>query len=289
VAVAVLVHRICRSWLRSAIAAFALLVTPTVVFNGALWGQCDMIHTSLLVLALVASLDGRQRVCAALFGLAFAMKLQAVFLFPLLAVWVVRRQMRWSTLLLVPTVFLICLLPAWGAGSHFADLLMIYPNQTQQATGLTVNAPNLFAMLPDEDRWLGGFGLWFAIAAIFMVALACMYTRVLVTPVLAIQQATTFACLVPFLLPHMHDRYVFLGDVFSVLYAFLAPRRFWIALFVVGSSFTSYFSYLFGKSPVPLPLAAVMLGTASGFLTFDLLRALYPTAFPNPSPRSIGG
>jgi uncharacterized membrane protein YhdT len=157
---------------------------------------------------------------------------------------------------------------------------MIYPRQIQQASGgLTENAPTIFAFLPDESRWFSGFGLWFAVAAIFMVALACMYTRVPITPILTVQQATVFACLVPFLLPHMHDRYVFFGDVLSVIYAFLVPRRFWIALCVVGASFASYFAYLFGKMPIPLPIAAIMLGTASIFLTFDLLRALYPTAF----------
>jgi hypothetical protein len=61
--------------------------------------------------------------------------------------------------------------------------------------------------------------------------------------------------------------------------AFLVPRRFWIALLAVGACFTSHFSYLFGKVPVPLPVAAVMLGTASICLTFDLLRALYPASF----------
>jgi Gpi18-like mannosyltransferase len=281
-AVAAIVLRIHRSRLRAAVAAFALLVTPTVVFNSAMWGQCDMIYTSLLMVALAAALKGRLDVSTALFALAFAIKLQALFLFPMLAIWVVRRELRWSTLVLVPTIFLICLLPAWGAGSSFVELLGIYPHQTGQESSLTVSAPTIFAMLPDEGRWLSGFGLWFAVAAIFMVALACIYTRVATTPMLTIQQATVFSCLVPFLLPHMHDRYVFIGDVMSVLYAFLVPRRFWIALFVVGASFTSYFSYLFGKVSVPLPLAAVLLGMASFYLTFDLLRALYPTAFAAP-------
>lgn len=283
-AVATIVYRLQRSRLRAAVAAFAVLVTPTVVFNSAVWGQCDVIHTTLLVVALAMAIEGRLKVSVALFGLAFAVKLQAIFLFPLLAVWLIRRELRWPTLLLVPAVFLACLLPAWAAGSSLPGLLGMYPMQTGQANELTVNAPSIFALLPDERQWLSGFGIWFTVATVFMVSLACVYARVPTTPVLMIQQATVFACLIPFLLPHMHDRYVFLGDVLSVLYAFLVPRRFWIALLVVGASFSSYFSYLFSKQPVPLSIAAVMLGTASIFLTFDLLRALYPSAFEAPAP-----
>ena len=73
---------------------------------------------------------------------------------------------------------------------------------------------------------VGTFGLWFAMEAIFLVALACICTRMRTTASLTLRQATTLACLTPFLLPRMHERYIFLGDVLCVLYAFLRPKNF---------------------------------------------------------------
>jgi Gpi18-like mannosyltransferase len=287
VALAGVVYRIHKSRARAAIAGFALLIVPTVIFNGALWGQCDMLYTVFLVAGLLGALHDRYCLTTILFGLAIAVKLQAIFLFPLLGVWVLRKEFPLRPLLLIPAAFLLCLVPAWLAGAPSADLLMIYPKQTEHYSALTLNAPTIFTLLPDDGQWFAGFGLWFAVAATFMVVVACLYSRERTSPILTTKQAMVFSCLTPFLLPHMHERYIFLGDVISVLYAFVLPRYFWVALLVVGASFASYFSFLFGKLPIPLPLASVMLGVASVFLTFDLLRSLYPGAFAQPKAEIV--
>jgi len=278
-AAGLIVWRIHRSALRAAATAFALLVTPTVVFNSALWGQSDMVYAAPLVAAIAAALGKRHALAAVFFGLAFAVKLQAVFILPLLGIWVLRREFPWRPLLLIPLVFFLCLVPAWIGGCSLVDLLGIYPRQTNHSTDLTNSAPSIFVFLPNNVEWFGVFGLWFAMAAIFLVALACICTRVRTTPSLTLRQAATLACLTPFLLPYMHERYIFLGDVLCVLYAFLRPKYFWVALLVIGASFASYFKFLFSNLPVPLPIAALMLGSACVFLVFDLLRSLYPAAF----------
>ena len=282
-------------------ASFVLLVTPTVVFNGALWGQCDMVFAAPLVVALAAAFNKRYYLTTALFGLAIAIKLQAIFLFPMLGVWFLRKELPWRSLLLIPVVFFICLVPAWVAGCSLIDLLISLlpppltvhglwhktPSPTSESGSWSkttrLNSPSIFNLLADDERWLGAFGLWFAIAAVFMGMVACLYSKKRPTVSLTTQQAVMFSCLTPFLLPHMHERYIFLGDVISVLYAFLRPRHFWLTLLVVGASFVSYFPFLFEKVPVPLSAASVMLGGASIFLFFDLLRTMYPGAFAEPS------
>ena len=278
-AAGLIVWRIHRSRLRAAAAAFALLVSPTVVFNGALWGQSDMVYTAPLVAAVAAALGERHAMAAAFFGLAIAVKLQAIFLFPLLGIWVLRGELPWRQLLWAPLVFFLCLVPAWIAGCSLVDLLMIYPKQAQHSSDLTDNAPSIFNFLPNNSQWFAAFGLWFAIALVSLVSLACMCTRVRTTPSLTMRQAATLACITPFLLPHMHERYVFLGDVLCLVYAFIQPKYFWVTLLVIGASFTSYSQFLFGNLPVSLSIAALMLGTACVFLVFSLLQFLYPGAF----------
>ncbi len=285
-ALGLIVYRVHASKLRAAVAAFALLITPTVVFNGALWGQCDMVFVTPMVVALALMMNKRPYLATALFGLAIAVKLQAIFLFPLLGVWVLRKLIPWRSLLLIPGVFLLCLVPAWLSGTSWHDLLLIYPNQTHHYTELTLNAPTIFNLLPNDAKWFGHFGIWLAMGVVFMLFLACVYTHKRTTSVLLVEEAAMFACLTPFLLPRMHERYVFLGDVLSLLYGFLRPGHLAIPLLVLGASFVSYFPYLFGKTPVPLGIASLMLGSASVFLAFDVLRRLYPGAFARPDAES---
>jgi len=278
-ALALVVFRARRSKLRASLAAFALLIAPTVVFNGALWGQCDMVYAAPLAVALAAVLGRRYYLAAALFGLAISVKLQAVFLFPLLGIWVIRREIPVRSLLLIPATYLATLVPAWLAGCSWADLLMIYVKQAQQYSGLTLNAPTVFVLLADEEKWIGPLGFWFAIAAIFMVFLACVYARVRTTATVLVRETIVFVSLAPFLLPHMHERYLFLADVMSVVYAFVFPARFWIAICVVGASLAGYSSFLFSKTPVSLTSAAVMMGVSSVVLAAELLKQHYPRVF----------
>jgi Gpi18-like mannosyltransferase len=278
-ALALVVFRVWQSKLRALLAAFSLLIAPTVVFNGALWGQCDMVYAAPLAVALAAVLGRRYYIAAALFGVAISIKLQAVFLFPLLGIWAIRRELPLRALLLVPATYLGTLVPAWLAGCSWADLLMIYAKQAQQYSGLTLNAPTIFVLLADEEKWIGPLGLWFAIATVFMVFLACVYARVQTTATVLVRETIVFASLAPFLLPHMHERYLFLADVMSVVYAFVFPARFWIAICVVGASLAGYSSFLFNKTPVPLTVAAAMMGVSTVVLAADLLRHHYPRAF----------
>jgi Gpi18-like mannosyltransferase len=281
-AMAWIVHHAFRSKARALLAGFALLVTPTVVLNGAWWGQCDMVYAAPLFLALAAMLGRRPYLASVLFGVAISVKLQAVFLVPLLAIWVLRRELPWRAVLLIPATFLLTLVPAWFAGCKTVDLLMIYPKQTHYYSALTLNAPTVFALLADEPAWLGPLGVWFAAAVALALFVACVRAKRQTTPAVLVQEAMVFSSLIPFLLPHMHERYLFLADTLSVLYCFFFPRRFWVAVFVVGASVVGYSSYVFSKTPVPLTVAAAMMGVASVVVAADLLRSHHPQVFVAP-------
>jgi predicted signal transduction protein with EAL and GGDEF domain len=72
----------------------------------------------------------------------------------------------------------------------------------------------------------------------------------------------------------MHDRYFYLADILSVLYALRYPRRWFVPVLVVSASFVSYFPFLASEQPVDLRIAASMMIAAFGIVLWDLLRAL---------------
>jgi Gpi18-like mannosyltransferase len=83
----------------------------------------------------------------------------------------------------------------------------------------------------------------------------------------------------PYFLPKMHDRYFFMADVLSIVFAFYFPRYFWIPIVVQLSSLFSYTFMLRGEPMVSLKVLAIALGIVVWFLirlhnrTFHLKQA----------------
>ena len=148
------VHRIVRLKYPSGpaplFAFFAILFAPTVVLNSSLWGQADMIYTAGLVACLYFLLTRRETAAFIAFGLAFAFKLQAIFLVPLLLILLLRRAVSLKSFLLIPAAYLATILPAWLLGRPLGNLLFIYFRQADFYEELSKNAPNLYEWLPDQ-------------------------------------------------------------------------------------------------------------------------------------------
>src|SRR6267142_4342639 len=64
-------------------AAVGILFFPTVILNGSVWGQCDVIHTCMVVLSLYFLIRGKPLPACLAYGFALSIKLQAIFVLPL--------------------------------------------------------------------------------------------------------------------------------------------------------------------------------------------------------------
>ena len=133
-----------------------VFLLPTVMIDGAVWAQCDSIYVSFL-LACVFYLMRRKPVEAMIFfGLAFSFKLQAVFLFPMLLVLLIKGELSILELLIFPVVYVISIIPSAIAGRPFIDLLFFYKEQSESHTTLVLNAPNIYQWL--RNLHYAGFG-----------------------------------------------------------------------------------------------------------------------------------
>ncbi len=118
------------------VAAFgAVLFLPTVAMNSGVWAQCDSLYAAAGLACVLYLMKGRPWVASAWFGVAFAFKLQAVFLLPVLVGVLVVNRHRLRTLLAAPASFLACLVPALLAGRSLASQLMVYPLQVTDSSG----------------------------------------------------------------------------------------------------------------------------------------------------------
>jgi Gpi18-like mannosyltransferase len=117
------------------------------------------------------------------------------------------------------------------------------------------------------------------------VVLAAIVPRTL-TPELTLALATFSVLLAPFVLPHMHERYFYAADVFTIVLAFYRPRWAFIALLVQLASLLSYWPFLFRHDAVPLALLALVetaAVVALAALVVRLARAAPPRTDPAPA------
>lgn len=230
--------------------AFALAwCIPTVILNSSVWGQCDAIYTAFLVASVAAAIRGRGAVAAALIGVAFSFKLQAVFIGPFVLLLIWQRRISAAALLAGVGAIVLMMLPADLAGRPPSDLLTVYLGQAAIYPQLALLAPNPWTVL----KHLGWVARLDGLAVALGIALAgagsvayLMRGRAIGFPqaryVIEAALVSVFMC--PFLLPKMHDRYFFPADVLSVTLA-IADERWWItAVLVQIGSLTAYCAYL---------------------------------------------
>jgi Gpi18-like mannosyltransferase len=261
------------------LAAFAaVLFAPSIFFNSALWGQCDVIFTTFLLAALYCLLRDGPGCALLFFSIAFAFKLQALFLLPLFAVLWAKGRLPLKYFLLIPAVYLALSLPAFLAGRPLSELLTIYLGQANTYPRLTLSAPNLYQWLPDNARLFGGAGLIFAVALAGFLCYACLKSEVPWGKHLTVRLALASALLVPFTLPYMHERYFYAADCIAIVYGFYFPRRFYVPLVVITISLFSYFPFLFrDMTVIKLPYLALLLAAVLVIVLVDLLKELYPS------------
>ena len=224
----------------------AVLYLPTVVINGAYWAQCDSIYAFFGLFALYLGLRGRG--CASMVSLAacLAFKLQAVFIIPVFFILLLAKKLRWRQLLVFPAAYIVFMLPALLAGRPFVETMTLYFAQAGTVgDAMNYNAPSLTSMF----QWSGNTESWstLLIAAAFALVLASYAVAAVKRRELDDTVFLGFALLlamgIPYLLPHMHDRYFFISGVLALVLAFRDRRFFPIPLLAELASLHCYYAY----------------------------------------------
>jgi Gpi18-like mannosyltransferase len=255
---------------------FAALFAPTVFINSALWGQSDAIYTSMLIAAIYFAIRRSPNLSLFFFSVALAFKLQAVFLFPLFIVLLLKRRVPIYSFLIIPAMYIASVLPAWLAGRSLTELLMTYPAQAGRFPDLTLNAPNLYQWLSNDPELFEKPGTILAALLACLLCLVCWRSAVPLNGDVIVKLSLVSVLILPLTLPHMHERYFFAADVVSIIYAFYSPRRFFVPIVVGVASLFSYFPFLFRETVIDLRYLAILMGVALIVVAADLLRNLYP-------------
>lgn len=248
---------------------------PTVLLNGAFWGQFDSINSAFIIGSIYFCLRKNNFLAMIFLGLAFAFKLQSIFILPFYFVMLLRSKINWYYFFLVPIVYFISIIPTWLYGRTLYDLSTIYLAQSDYFRMLTVYFPNIYVWISDDYYELGK-ALGTSLTAILTLMLGIYFSqkKFHFTFDNWVQLAFLSAITIPFILPGMHERYLYLGDVLAVLYIFVLKKNIHLALGILLVSFYSYLCCSRLKDILPLWPAFFLYLAVIILLAKDFLKSL---------------
>jgi Gpi18-like mannosyltransferase len=242
-------------------AAALFLCLPTIALNSSAWGQADSIYACFILVSLFYLLQDKPLPALISFGVAFAFKAQAIFLFPFLLLLTFKKRIPWHHYLLVPIIYGIMMTPALVAGRSISSVLEIYLGQAETFKSLSMKAPNLYLLI-SNDLYTPALYIGIAITVMITLLWAAGYAIKIkdMDRETMIFCATVSVAMIPFLLPKMHERYFYLMDIFTFILAFYIP---WMLIPVIGSQLISSMTYLvflvISPQKPPSPLGAIFL------------------------------
>lgn len=265
-AVMKIVGKVTQSREKGLLSFAVTFMLPTVLLDSAGWAQCDAIFTLFLVLCIYALICNKDYLAVASFTVAFVFKIQAIFLAPLLLVMLLKGRIRIRSLAAFPVVYLVSIVPALIAGGDFFRILTVYFRQPLQYASLNMTLPNIWTVVADvklpKSDLLSSAGVMLAGAAVLSVIYYTFTKNYEFTPKVIIGGSALFALFVPYVLPHMHERYYYFAVVTAVILAFCEKKLFWVLPIIEFASAASMSYFLLGQKVADMNLLFILVTAA---------------------------
>lgn len=241
------------------------LFLPTVLVNSAFWGQCDVIYVSLVVWSVYFVLKDKGITASIFLGLAFSHKLQTIFIIPLYGyLWLKQKYKLRYFIISFLTVF-VTFLPAYIAGASFTAPFEKYGNLTQEYMNPNYNSGSIYAFIQDISfkssdvssdpnkyanyvyRLIHYGGIIFALAMSFFFFMILYKKDIQPTVEKMVSIGAFYAILLPFTLPHMHERYFFMADIMVLAYCLVNKKKYWLIFVAQLASMITLMPYIFNS------------------------------------------
>ena len=241
----------------------ALLMVPTVLTNGAMWAQCDIIFTSFVLWSLYFMLKDKPVWSMAFYGIAFAFKLQTLFLAPLYVILWMKGKVKLKHFLFLPLMYVIGMIPSLLAGKSFWELISVYffqANGQMDIYALSHKFPNIYQLI-GTDSFLFEYadaGIWVTLGALMILMYCFARKQYEMNAFLLLRMGMLLTMTVVFFLPHMHERYAILVDVMAIVYVFFDFRKLYIPVLTILCSFAGYTVYLAQNNIIPMYVYTIL-------------------------------
>lgn len=235
---------------------------PSVILNGAVWGQVDIIYTCFLLICLYFLSTEKFTLAFIAYGFAFAFKLQAIFFLPFLGMHFLKtRKYSFAQFLWIPLVLVLTSLPAIFLGRPGKEVFGVYLGQIGSYPRTVFNFGNIYNFLPDNYTLYALPGIILTLLLLFVgLILILRNRRFELNPNNLPDFALLSILICVSFLPGMHERYMYAAVVIAVLYLFAHPRQFYIPLLLWIIEPNAYLIVLWGiRPPIDYRISALLL------------------------------
>jgi len=258
-----------------------VILLPTVILNSAWWGQCDSIYASFIVISLIYLMKGKYIRSFIFLGISFSFKLQFIFVLPVYVLYYIskRKVSKIYYFLIIPLTNLIMCLPAILLGRSVVDCFSVYLIQTSEyGHFICMNFPgvyNIFCkipknyLIPTPNEYISKIMIGVTLLLFFIMAVYVLIKKVKFDNKLILKTALCSIMICTFFLPHMHDRYMYVADVLSVIFFIVnGKKKIYVPICISLCSLLVYRRVL-----IDAPIDAIYLKSASiiNFIVIILL------------------
>lgn len=252
---ALIIYEMTKNRTKALISYAIFMLNPIYLTNGVLWAQCDMLVMFWILLCVYFFIKERPNMAMLFFGIAFAFKLQPLWLAPLLVILWVNKKVDLKHFLWLPFCYLIGIIPAWIAGRPLSELLLIYLDQTSaESWGLSLKYANLYYLI-GETNFIEEYhtaGVWLSLGVFMIVLYYIGRKKLKINAEFILLLGGFVGILAPFFLPQMHERYSFFGETLLILYALNKPQKFYLPVLQSLTSFMGYSIFLAQDWTLPI-------------------------------------
>lgn len=253
----------------------AVLFFPTVFLNSGFWGQCDSIYVYFVILSMYLLYVERTTISFVMLGIAFAFKLQSIFIVPFyLYYYFSKKSFSLFSFLIVPGVLLLSGFFCYVQGQSILTPIQIYFHQTKEySESLYMNIHSFFTVFQQNDQILVQCLVLLGVFLTVSIFGGGLYVVIrkrmdLSKPKTFITIAAWCAWVCILFLPKMHERYTYLLDILLLLLITLDRKYIFFAFISESLSLITYANYLGGVLGVSKFFSLLYIGA---FIRFSML------------------
>ena len=226
------------------------LILPTFIINSGLWGQTDAVYGGLSIWFIYFIIKNKPKTAMLFIGLALAIKLQIVFILPIVGWLFLKRKYRLIYLVIPFVVVFFTFIPSYIAGMDFMTPINQYKNLGSTYSSVNLNSGSIYALFDNINSRLSPYVDNFGVPLAFLVLISLIYyvyqSKLEVDKESILTMATIFAFLTPYLLPHMHERYFYMAEAFILLYALTHKNKWHLVILSQFSGLMTYSNFILG-------------------------------------------
>ena len=223
---------------------------PVQLFNSAVWGNSDTMYFACFIYVLLFLVKQKSGLAFFMAGVCFGLKLQAVFILPLLVYMLVSGKLKFYKIVLFPLGLIATFIPAYIFGASIFEPFKFWASQVGGYSKLTLGCANIWHLINIKDDALQTFTFGATLLGLLLIGLftAIVFARkIRLNSENIILVSVFLIAIVPMFLPHMHERYFYALDVLVVVYCLVFKKNYHLILLMQLSSGIAYHNYLAGR------------------------------------------